>query len=187
MCLTVDLDPHFSMALPANEVPMYLLATASVDIECSRETVFDYVANLTHFADWFPGVLEVRPRDQLPLATVGKQYEETVLMPLRGRRSVVIRVAEVDPPRRFVTEGALAILMPRMEVEFLDAGSNACRMQWRMLSRSIAPISRWTILPLARLTMQKRADAAMRRLKMKLEAGNAPALLDVHGAVNQST
>lgn len=149
---------------------MYLLASTSVVIERPRVTVFQYVSNHTNFAEWFPGVVEVKSRDQLAHATVGKEYDETVLTPLRGRQFVVIRVTEVAPPRRFVTEGALALLMPRMEIDFHDVELNTCRVQWRMLSRSKTPMARWTVLPLARLPTQKRADSAMRRLKKILES-----------------
>lgn len=152
---------------------MYLLASTSVVIELPRGRVFDYVANLTNFAHWFPAVVDVTSRDHVAPATVGKQYDEIFLMPLRGRRSVGIQVVDVDPPRRIVTEGALALLRPRMEIEFQDAGLNACKLRWRMLSRNGALLARWTVLPLARQLMQKRADAAMHRLKKILESGQA--------------
>ncbi|TWO70645.1 SRPBCC family protein [Caenimonas sedimenti] len=153
---------------------MYSLASTSVVIERPRVVVFDYVSNHTNFAEWFPGVVEVKSRDQVAHATVGKEYDETLLTPLRGRQSVVIRVTEVAPPRKFVTEGSLPLLMPRMEIELHDIELNTCRVQWRMLSRSTTPLARWTVLPLAGLATQKRADAAMRRLKKILECAFDP-------------
>lgn len=149
---------------------MYLLASTSAVVECPRALVFDYATDLTHFAQWFPGVLEVKSRDELAHATVGKEYEETVLLPGRARQAITLRVAEAEPPRKFVTEGALPLLLPRMEIEFEDAGPHACRLHWRMFSRNTSLAARWTVLPLARLGMQKRADAAMRRLKRVLDA-----------------
>jgi hypothetical protein len=150
---------------------MYLLASASVVVECPRHKAFEYVADLTRFAQWFPAVIEVQARDQT-IATLGKVYEETISMPLRGRRSVMLRVVDVRMPSRFVTEGSLPLLLPRMEIDFEDVASTACRIQWRMLSRNSARLPRWTVLPLARLTLQKRAETAMRRLKRRLESGN---------------
>ena len=144
---------------------MYLLASTGAVIPRRRQEVFDYVSDLTRFPEWFPGALEVRPRDALARATVGKQYEETVALPLRGLQQVLIRVVEADPPRRFVTEGSLALLMPRMEIDLEDAGAHACRVQWRMFSRNGALLPRWTVLPLARRATQLRADAAMGRLQ----------------------
>src|SRR5688572_1904484 len=111
---------------------MFLLASTSVVIECNRERAFQYAADLAHFAEWFPGIIAVRPRDATPPATVGKVYDETLAMPLGRERAVVIRVMEVEPQRRLVTEGSLPLLLPRMEMDFADVGSGACRLQWRM-------------------------------------------------------
>jgi hypothetical protein len=147
---------------------MFLLASTSGVIDCTRERAFQYAADLSHFADWFPGVIAVQPRDATPIATIGKLYDETLAMPLGGRRLVTIRVMQADPLRRLVTEGSLPLLLPRMEMDFADVGSGACKLEWRMFSRNAASLPRWTVLPLARRTMQKRADLAMRRLMTRL-------------------
>lgn len=152
---------------------MHLLASASVVIRCPQGRAFDFVANLENFPRWFPGVLHVRPSDSLPHATPGKRYEETLVTALRGTTSVVIRVMEGHAPRRLVTEGTLPLLMPRMEIEVEDAGPAGCELHWRMLSRNTAPVVRWTVLPLAARVMQRRAQAAMPRLKRLLEASPA--------------
>jgi uncharacterized protein YndB with AHSA1/START domain len=148
---------------------MFLIASTSVIIDRPRESVFPYAADLAHFAGWFPGVIAVKPRDQAPITTVGKLYDEQLAMPFGRRRSVTIRVLEAEPQQRLVTEGSLPVLLPRMEMVFADAGAGACRLEWRMFSRNTAPLARWTILPLARRTMQKRAEVAMGRLKNRLE------------------
>lgn len=84
---------------------MHLLASAVVTIACSRAKAFDYAANLVNFADWFPGVNSVAAHNELPFATAGKQYVETAAMPLRGKRSVLIRVIDARAPHRVITEG----------------------------------------------------------------------------------
>lgn len=154
---------------------MYLLASTGTVIRCSARQVFDCVSDLTRFPQWFPGAIEVRALDALEPATVGKRYHETVALPLRGRQPVLIRVVQAEPPRRFVTEGSLPLLMPRMEIDLEDAGAQGCRVRWRMLSRNTALLPRWTALPLARRATQQRADAAMGRLKALLEPQDARA------------
>jgi len=109
--------------------------------------------------------------DALPAATVGKQYREAVAMPLRGRRSVLIRVVEAAAPRRLVTEGELPLLLPRMEMAFAANEAGGCRVTWRMSSRRTQGWARWTILPLARRVMGRRAAIGLERLKKHLEAG----------------
>ena len=95
---------------------------------------------------------------------------EQVTVPLRGTREVGLRVVDVDEPRRIVTEGDLALLLPRMEMEFCDAAAGSCVIHWRMFSRvQSAWLSRSTI-PLAGLLMRRRARVGLRTLKARLEA-----------------
>lgn len=150
---------------------MHLLASAVVTIACSRAKAFDYAANLVNFADWFPGVNSVAAHNELPFATAGKQYVETAAMPLRGKRSVLIRVIDARAPHRVITEGDLAPLLPRMEIEFRDVASNNCEVSWRMLSRNENFLIRWTMLPFAGWVMGRRARSGLRNLKQRLEGG----------------
>jgi hypothetical protein len=150
---------------------MYLLAQRSLDLACSQERAFDYAADLTNFPRWFPGVVEIAPEDALSFATLGKAYRETVDVPLRGRRSVLIRVIEIARPHRLVTEGSLAVLRPRMEIEVEALGPAACRLTWRMLSRNESRWARWTVLPWARRVMGRRALIGLHRLEAVLEVG----------------
>ncbi|WP_142386868.1 SRPBCC family protein [Mycobacterium hubeiense] len=113
--------------------------------------------------------------DEVSIASTGKQYVETVAMPLRGTRSVLIRVVESDPPQRLVTDGDLPLLLPRMEIEFRNIDANSCEVAWRMLSRAENAVVRWTVLPFARLAMGRRARTGLGKLKERLEAGDATA------------
>jgi uncharacterized protein YndB with AHSA1/START domain len=153
---------------------MHLLATATTVIARPRARVFACVTALTGFAQWFPGVAAVRACDDRPADAVGKQYEETLLMPMGRTRTVRLRVVEVVPGARFVTEGALPLLWPRMEIDFHDQGPDACRVQWTMRSRASTRLARWLVVPLARPSLQRRAEAGLRRLKARLEAQPLP-------------
>ena len=148
---------------------MYLLAHAATLIACQRDIAFRYAANLENFSEWFPGVRQKTPTNDLPFDAVGKQFRETVSLPLRGQRSVLMQVVEVMAPCRITTEGALPTVLPRMEIEFREAGPDTCEVEWRMFSRTSRGIGRWTVLPLARRLMARRALAGMQRLKHRLE------------------
>lgn len=149
---------------------MYLLAHTATFIQCPREAAFNYAANLENFAQWFPGVAGMAADNDLPFDAVGKQYREALDVPLRGRRSVLLRVVEVKTPSRIVTEAALPTVLPRMEIDFREAGADRCEVDWRMFSRTAGGVGRWTILPLARRLMARRAAAGLRRLRLRLEA-----------------
>lgn len=84
---------------------MHLLAEQSIDIACSVAVAYDFACNLERFGEWFPGVLTMASANSLDHAVVGKQYMETVAVPLRGTRKVTITVKEAEADKRFVTEG----------------------------------------------------------------------------------
>ncbi|GAB3216853.1 SRPBCC family protein [Mycolicibacterium hippocampi] len=148
---------------------MYLLANSVVTIGCSRAKAFDYAADLENFGDWFPGVIGIAADDDLPFPTRGKQYLETVAMPLRGKRRVAIRVVDINVPHRVATEGDLPLLLPRMEMEFSEVEPSSCEVRWSMWSRNGTALARNTALPLARWVMGRRADVGLGNLKSRLE------------------
>jgi carbon monoxide dehydrogenase subunit G len=149
---------------------MKLLAEQHAEIACPVESAYRLACNLERFGDWFPGVVAIESGNDLAHATVGKRYVETVDVPLRGARKVDIVVKEAEPNRLLVTEGNLAPILPRMEIRFEPAGTDACAVRWRMYSRSPGALARMTVVPLAARVMRKRAAVGMARLKKLLEA-----------------
>ncbi|EHQ04533.1 SRPBCC family protein [Leptonema illini] len=148
---------------------MHLLAESKVDISCSVSRAFAFATNMERFAEWFPAVLSIESIDQLNHGQVGKQYLETVSVPVRRIRKITLTVVESRQDQLFVTEGAFPPLLPRMEILFNSTGPDACQVTWRMLSRNRSPIAKFTILPLAKSVMTKRARAGLSKLKEKLE------------------
>lgn len=148
---------------------MHLLAEQSIDVDCPVESAFAFASDLEHFGSWFPGVIAIESANGLDPATSGKEYLETVAVPLRGRRLVRISVVHVEYGKRLVTEGAFAPLFPRMEISFEPTGASSCRVTWRMFSRNDRRLARLTVIPLARSILGKRAPLGMAALKRLLE------------------
>jgi len=148
---------------------VHLLAEESINIKRPVPDVFAYVTDMERFGDWFPGVLAIEPANWLEHGQIGKEYLETVAVPLRGRRQISIVVRESQPGQFFATEGKFTPLLPRMEVEFAPGEGGSCDLTWRMLSRNRGLAFRFTMLPVARKIMKKRAAIGLRRLRTKLE------------------
>lgn len=148
---------------------MYLLAQVAVAIECPQHVTFAYAANLENFPAWFPGVLLMTAGDDLPFDAVGKLYREEFVLPMRGRRSLLVEVVDAVAPCRIVTEGRLAHILPRMEIAVRPTAPGACVVEWRMFSRTSSGLARWILLPLARRLMTLRGRRGLRRLKLQLE------------------
>ena len=148
---------------------MHLLAEHTTTVACSVEVAYLYASNLEHFGEWFPGVIAIESANGLDHAMPGKEYLETIAIPLRGKRKVKLTVKQAEPGRLLVTEGALTPLLPRMEILFQSAGMESCRITWKMFSRNNGASVRLVLLPLARHVIDKRAAIGMRILKAKLE------------------
>lgn len=148
---------------------MQLLTEQTTTIARSVEATYLYATNLEHFAEWFPGVLSIESVNTLAHAQRGKEYLETMAIPLRGTRKIGIRVKDAQSNKVFVTEGDFSPLMPRMEILFQATGADSCSVTWRMFSRNDGWLFKTTLLHVFKRVMQKRAAIGMKRLKRKLE------------------
>jgi hypothetical protein len=152
------------------EACVSLLANQTIAIACPVDVAYRFTCNLERFGAWFPGVIAIESANQLPHLEVGKQYLETVSIPLRGTRKVGITVKEVALNQRFVTEGTLVPLLPRMEIDFRATGPGSCEVSWQMRSRATRWLARRLMVPLARRVMQQRAAVGLAALKRTLES-----------------
>lgn len=148
---------------------MQLLTEQTATIARSVEATYLYATNLELFAEWFPGVLFIESANTLEHAQRGKEYLETVAVPLRGKRKIKIRVKDAQSNKVFITEGEFSPLMPRMEMLFQATGADSCSVTWRMLSRNDSLLFKATLLHLFKSVMHKRAEIGMKRLRQKLE------------------
>lgn len=148
---------------------MQLLTEQTITIARSVEATYQYVTNLERFSEWFPGVLSIESANTLEHAQRGKEYLETVAVPLRGKRKIKISVKDAQSNKVFVTEGEFPPLMPRMEILFQATGADSCSVTWRMFSRNNSFLFKATLLHLFKSVMHKRAAIGMKRLQQKLE------------------
>ncbi len=150
---------------------MHLLAEKTVHIQRPLVAVFAYVSNMEKFGEWFPGVISIASSNTLRHGQPGKQYLETVAVPLRGTRKITLEVREVRGHTFFATEGRFPPLWPRMEITLAAAQENSCALTWQIFSRSNSVIVRYILLPLAGRVMGKRAALGVAALKQRLEDG----------------
>lgn len=150
---------------------MVPLAHAQVHIRRPVDAVFDYAIDMERFADWFPEVVRIDAVDSRAKTEIGKEYLESVKVPLRGVRRIRLAVREVRPCRSFVTEGRFAPLLPRMELGFADRDGGT-DFTFRMFSRNDSPLVRRLLLPWAARVLQRRAALGVARLKARLEGGS---------------
>ena len=148
---------------------MQLLTEQTITIAKSVEATYQYATNLEHFAEWFPGVSSIESANTIEHGQRGKEYLETIVVPLKGKRKIKICVKEAEFGKVFITEGEFAPLMPRMEIRFLATGAESCSVTWRMFSRNDGFLFKATLLHLFRSLLRKRAAVGIKRLQQNLE------------------
>jgi hypothetical protein len=149
--------------------PNILLFDEALRVTSPISTVFAFVANHENYVHWYPGAVAVSSSDALPPGTVGKVYRETLRLPSGRDRSFDIKVVESQIPDRFVTEGALAPLYPRMEMRLTESAPNETTLNLKFYSRSQSAVGRWLIRNLVRRVMQRQARAALVKLGTLLD------------------
>ena len=114
---------------------MILLAEKKMQIDQSSEHIFAYVTNMENYGDWFPGVVSVKSFNDLPHATVGKRYQELLVLP-EGEVNLVIEVKDCEKNIRFYTEGDLTPLLPAMLMEFTSLAPDKTEFNLRYFTRN---------------------------------------------------
>ncbi|MEO1245625.1 MAG: SRPBCC family protein [Pseudomonadota bacterium] len=106
---------------------MVQLAQIEKTFGFSSRHVYQYVVDMENYGNWFPGVIDIHSVDELPPGTIGKRYLERIEFPT-GPGELNIEVKQATANERFVTEGDLPQLLPRMTVDFTDVGDGGCRL-----------------------------------------------------------
>ena len=115
---------------------MIELASASTVIATPVNRVFAFVTDMENYRLWFPGVVEIRSKNNLAHGVVGKQYTE-ILAIENAESELTIEVYESDINQRFVTKGDLAGILPQMTVEFSANADHHCRLGIKYHSLSL--------------------------------------------------
>ena len=114
---------------------MIKLSETKQTLDVSSAKLFEYVANMENYKFWFPDVIEVTSANNQAWNSVGKKYYETLKFP-EGNAELVIEVVEIEQNKFFKTEGDLAPLLPRMEMQFNELAENTTKFTLSYFSRT---------------------------------------------------
>jgi len=139
------------------------LASFEIDTGTDIESCFLYLSDMSNFNNWFPEVIEIVGKNKEPIG-VGKQYIETVKIPLIGFKKIMLTVQHYEKYSLFSTEGNLSPLLPCMEIRLSNIGNGKTKINWVFYSRN----SSWLfklVAPVFKRVMNKRASVASVKLK----------------------
>ena len=142
---------------------MQKLASFEIDTKTDIELCFFYLSDMNNFNYWFPEVIKIVGKNKEPIG-VGKQYIETVKIPLIGFKKITLTVQNYEEYSLFSTEGDLSPLLPRMEIFLSDIGDAKTKINWVFYSRNSSCFFK-LVAPIFKRVMNKRARIASVKLK----------------------
>lgn len=142
---------------------MIELAKVSTRVSAPVAAVFDYVTNMENYGDWFPGVIAIRSGNDLPHATVGKTYLETLQLP-GGEHQLSIEVVQSEAERLFLTQGDLEPVLPQMTMRFSEEQEGTCSFDLQYHSRNSTLSEASEIITALRKDLAERAGKAVLNL-----------------------
>jgi len=139
------------------------LASFEIVTKTDIESCFFYLSDMDNFNSWFPEVIKIVGKNIEPMG-VGKQYIETVKIPLIGFKNITLTVQSYEQYSFFATEGDLSPLLPRMEISLLKLGSGNTKINWVFYSRNSSKLFKLAA-PILKSVMNKRARIASDKLE----------------------
>lgn len=100
---------------------MRQLAYVSLTINAPIDSFFNYVTNMENYAEWFPGVIEVKQINQQDPLKPGTRYSEIIEF-AGANLEQTVEVIEVIQNRLFVTRGNAQPLLTQMKMQFTPQG-----------------------------------------------------------------
>ncbi len=146
---------------------MVQLAQIKKSFELPSSRVYQYVVDMENYGNWFPGVIDIRSVDELPPGAVGKRYLEKIEFP-EGPGELTIEVKQAIPNERFVMEGDLPQLLPRMTVDIADTGDDGCRLTLTYESRHPDVAADSAMVDTLHRDLMTRGETALRTLQQIL-------------------
>ncbi|MGH1541060.1 MAG: SRPBCC family protein [Arenicella sp.] len=154
---------------------MIELAKTTAVINTPIEKVFNYVSNMENYGHWFPGVVAVRSKNNLPHAAVGKTYVETLNI-ANSNYELTIEVVQCKTNSLFLTQGNLEGILPQMTARFCSDQESRCLITLQYHSRNTDLNEQSKDIVALRKDLTIRAKNGAIALKELLERANVESL-----------
>ena len=142
---------------------MLHLASQERMMACGIDQLFQYTINMENYSLWFPGIQEVVSKNSMSHEVVGKQYEESLVLPT-GESALTIEVVSVEHNRLFMTHGDLQPLMPMMIMRFTPIDEERSLFSLSYYCRN-ETLEGSDFLDDLRADLQERSAAALEKLQ----------------------
>jgi hypothetical protein len=145
---------------------MWVVASISISIEHTVEKVFDYLADLSNYPQWFVAIESMQKQGGREGS--GARYLETARVPGFGEQAIDVTVTHLERPRLQRFDASLAPLYPRFSLRLDPVSDRAVQLQWLCETRNYRFLFQKLMMPMAGALLHKRSTQSLDRLKILL-------------------
>jgi reticulon-4-interacting protein 1, mitochondrial len=123
--------------LPTLESGLSQLLYDKVTIHCSADQAWAYVRDMENYPQWFVGIVQMDSADSLPIATIGKQYDEIGLAPSGKEEVITVKIIEANEQERHLAiRASLEPFVPRFDYRIIALNEQQCVFHWRCATKT---------------------------------------------------
>lgn len=157
-----EIDP---LALPAVPARGTLILQDAIALERPAAEVWAFVRDMENYPLWFSGIVKMASADDRPVATIGKRYDETAIIPGGQEATISVEVIAADEKSyHLAIRASLEPFLPRFDYRVVPVTATRCMFHWRSVAmgRSLkAKLQR----PIFRMILRQRLTASLNNFR----------------------
>jgi reticulon-4-interacting protein 1, mitochondrial len=112
-----------------------LILQDSVTIERSAADVWAFVRDMENYPLWFTGIVKMASADDLPIATIGKRYDEAAIAPGGKEETITVKIIAADESRyHLAIQASLEPFLPQFDYRVIPVTAASCVFHWRSVA-----------------------------------------------------
>jgi reticulon-4-interacting protein 1, mitochondrial len=138
-----------------------LVLQDSVTLDCPAAEVWQFVRDMENYPLWFTGIVRMQSADDLPVATIGKRYDEEAIAPGGKEERISVEIIAADEvSHHLAIQASLAPFVPRFDYRVVPVSANRCIFHWRSVATGQSFKAKWQ-LPIFRMILRKRLSSSL--------------------------
>jgi reticulon-4-interacting protein 1, mitochondrial len=148
-------------ALPPIPSGATLILEDRVVLKRPAADVWAFVRDMENYPLWFAGIVRMQSADTLPIATVGKRYDEVAIAPGGKEETICVGIIAADDERQHLAIAAdLAPFLPRFDYRVVPVAADRCVYHWRSVATGQSFKAVWQ-RPIFRMILRRRLATSL--------------------------
>jgi NADPH:quinone reductase-like Zn-dependent oxidoreductase len=149
-----------------------LVLQDSVTLDRPAADVWAFVRDMENYPLWFTGIVKMASADDLPIATIGKHYDETAIAPGGKEETISVEIIAADEQSyHLAIQASLEPFVPRFDYRVVPVTANHCIFHWRSVATGQSFKATWQ-RPIFRMILRKRLAISLDNFRRILAGGD---------------